>query len=314
MSFKLMRKNTADVSALIEQIEKDSKPKYGKDTRYWSPTKDESGNGTFIIRFLPPTAGFDKAIASVKLFEHSFQHPETNKHYIELSRTTIGEDDPVAEYNYQLYQTKREDLQAWVKKYSKRKVNFISNILVIKDTVNPANDGKVFLFKYGVTIHEKILEVIKGDKVIEKAGINPFCMDTGADFIVKLKQKGGWNNYDDSRFEESSVIHFKDGKPLTADKMEEIWNSQYDLNAEIAPEKFKSYEELKKRFLLVMGIQEEDEDSSPKKTKTKTVDKKAVSVEEDDIPFGKVDSDLSADSADAGESDDISKILAEIEM
>jgi hypothetical protein len=229
------------IQNLIKKLDESSKKDY-KDDRFWRPEQDKMGNGFAIIRLLPNAKGQNDSY--VKLFSHAFQGP--GGWYIENSLTTIGEKDPVSELNTQLWNTGSEEDKN-IARLRKRKANYISNILVIKDEANPQNEGKVFLFKYGQKIFDKIQEKAKPEFKDEDP-FDPFNFITGANFKLKIRKVGGYTNYDKSEFDSQSVL-------LNGDKakMKDVYDSLYNLSEFIDLKNFKSYDELKKRLQDVLG-------------------------------------------------------------
>jgi hypothetical protein len=179
----------------------------------------------------------------VRYWDHGFQGP-TGKWYIEKSLTTLGLKDPVADANSILWNTKDEK-NIEIARARKRRLYFISNIQVIKDTANPENEGKIFYFRYGKKIFDKIqMAMLPTDEQVE-AGIVPinvFDLIEGANFFLSIKKVSGYRNYDDSRFLNPSAV------AKTDDGLDAIWAQCKPLLSFIAPDQFKSYDELKKRF------------------------------------------------------------------
>ena len=254
-SLKDLRKNSS-LQTLIDQANKMTQGSYAADERYWQPTVDKNGNGAAIIRFLPVTKGED--IPFVRIWSHSFKGP-TGQWYIENSLTTIGQQDAVSELNSQLWNSGRDSDKEIARK-QKRKLNYISNIYVVKDPANPQNENKVFLFKYGAKVFEKINNLMNPE-FEDQVAVNPFDLWEGANLRLRIKNKDGFRNYDDSSFDAPKAISDDD------EVLEKIWLAQYPLQPEVAPDKFKSPEELEKRLKLVLGgsapklVKEETEDS-----------------------------------------------------
>jgi len=266
-------------SSSIEKLTKalENQNKFARDERYWEPVVDKAGNGFAVIRFLAaPAVDGDDAADFITMFTHGFKGP-TGKWYIENSLTTLGENDPVSEYNTKLWET---GIEANKKKASdqKRKLIYVSNILVVKDSANPENEGKVFLFKYG----KKIM-----DKIKDKAGVgtensefqdpddvkfNAFNFWEGANFKLKIRKVEGYRNYDKSEFETPSALF--NGNDT---KIEELWRKEYSLKDLLDKKNFKSYDELKKKLDSVLGLTE----GSPKPT-TRTAEK--IELPEDEVP------------------------------
>ena len=227
---------------LVKQVEKMSTTSSGADERLWKPEVDKTGNGFAVLRFLPAPDGEDLPWA--KMYSHAFQG--NGGWYIENSLTTIGGKDPLGEYNRELWNTGSETNKEIVRK-QKRKLNYYSNIYVVKDPTNPSNEGKVFLFKYGKKIFDKIMEAMQPE-FEDESPINPFDFWVGANFKLKIVKKDGYWNYDKSEFDRVSPLLDDD------DAMEAIWKKEYSLTAITAPEQFKTYEELERRMNMVLGL------------------------------------------------------------
>ena len=243
MSFSSLKKNKDSVfSKLQKQLEETTR--VGTvDERFWKPTQDKAGNAFAVIRFLPACEGEDMPF--VKMYSHAFQGP--GGWYIENSLTTLGQNDPLGEYNRELWNSGDETLKEQVRK-QKRKLQYYSNIYVVTDSANPENEGKVFLFRYGKKIHDKIMDAVNGDELEKRDGINPFDFWTGANFKLRMKKVAGYPNYDSSEFQAPGTLEDLDDAQL-----ESIWNRQHKLQALVAADQFKSYEQLKNRLDLVLA-------------------------------------------------------------
>ena len=244
MSFSDLKKQSSLgslTSKLVKEVEKMSTTSSGADERLWKPEMDKTGNGFAVIRFLPAPEG--EELPWAKMYSHAFQGP--GGWYIENSLTTIGGKDPLGEYNRELWNTGTEANKETVRK-QKRKLSYYSNIYVVKDPTNPANEGKVFLFKYGKKIFDKIMEAMQPE-FEDETPINPFDFWQGANFKLKIVKKDGYWNYDKSEFDRVAPLLEDD------DAMEAIWKKQYSLTAVTAPDQFKSYEDLERRLKMVLG-------------------------------------------------------------
>ena len=242
MSFAdLKRKSQNNFSYLQKELEKSSSGK-NVDERFWKPEVDAAGNGYAVIRFLPATEG--ESIPWAKVYSHAFQG--VGGWYIENSLTTINEKDPVGEVNRRLWNSGADEDKETARK-QKRKLSYYSNIYVVKDQLNPDNEGKVFLYKYGKKIHDKIVSSMQ-PQFEDEEPINPFDMWKGADFRIKIQTIGGYWNYDKSDFAPVSPLGgFDDAK------LEEIWKSQHSLKEFTDPANFKSYEQLEERLNTVLN-------------------------------------------------------------
>jgi hypothetical protein len=226
---------------LVKEVEKMSNTNASGDERLWKLDVDKSGNGYAVIRFLPAPDGED--LPFVKLYSHAFQGP--GGWYIENSLTTMGQKDPVSEYNTMLWNNGTDAGKDSARK-QKRKLTYISNIYVVKDPANPENEGKVFMYKYGKKIFDKITAAMQPEFEDEEA-IDPFDFWQGANFKLKAKNVAGYRNYDSSEFARPDALLDDD------DAMEAIWKKEYSLAELVAPDQFKTYDELKLRLDYVLG-------------------------------------------------------------
>lgn len=282
-TFAQLKKNRKQsLENLVDQLNKVTNAPQAqnqKDDRIWQPTVDSTGNGSAIIRFLPAPGNED--VPFVRLFSHGFQGPG-GSWYIENSRTTIGENDPLAELNQKLWNSGRDEDKETVRR-QKRKLHFIANIYVVKDPKNPENEGKVFLFKFGKKIFDKLNDMMNPE-FEDETPVNPFDLWEGANFHLKIRNVEGYRNYDKSTFMEPGPLFDDD------EKMEEVWKQEHSLQDEIGPDKFRSYEDLQKKLNRVLGLDsvvkepdssdEEEQTAPPKREKTKAP-KNEVSDDED---------------------------------
>ena len=246
MSFSNLKKQSSLGSLtakLVSQVEKMNKGSNGVDDRLWKPEVDKAGNGYAVVRFLPAPDGEDLPWA--KLYTHAFQGP--GGWFIENSLTTLGQKDPVSEYNSQLWNT-GVDSDKEVARKQKRKLSYYSNVYVVKDPSNPANEGKVFLFRFGKKIFDKITAAMQPE-FEDETPINPFDFWQGANFKIKIKKVAGYWNYDSSEFSAPEALLGGDD-----DALEALWKQEFSLAEIVAPDQFKSYEDLKKRLDYVLGI------------------------------------------------------------
>ena len=244
MSFANMKKNrNKSLESLIKETEKINSPSFGNgdDDRFWRTALDKSGNGYAVIRFLPAPAGED--VPWVRTFNHGFQGP--GGWYIENSLTTLGQKDPVSEYNTSLWNSGIEANKDIARK-QKRRLTYISNIYIVKDPSNPENEGTVRLFKYGKKIFDKVNDMMN-PSFEDETPVNPFDFWEGANFKMKIRKVDGFSNYDKSEFDNPAPLLEDDNK------MEEIWKTQHSLQEFLAPEHFKSYNDLKVKLDKILG-------------------------------------------------------------
>ena len=240
------KQSQAELDKIYKELNKVASPQQNysdEDNRFWQPEVDKAGNGYAVIRFLPPPDGED--VPFVRVFTHGFKGP-TGSWYIENSLTTLGQNDPVSEYNSKLWNSGIESDKDQARA-QKRRLTFISNVQIVKDPANPENEGKVFLYKYGKKIFDKLNDAMN-PKFEDEKPVNPFDPVNGANFKVKIRQVEGYRNYEKSEFDSPSAI--------TEDEKEwaKIEGGIHSLQDFLHPRHFKSYDELKQKFERVMGI------------------------------------------------------------
>ena len=248
MDFETLKSSSSNFDKITKALEtnlnpedKSNKSKY-QDDRFWKPELDKTGNGYAVLRFLP--ASEKEEMPWQRVWSHAFQ--DKGGWYIENSLTTLNTKDPVSEDNTRLWNT-GVDSDKDIARKRKRKLSYYSNIYVVSDPKHPENEGKVFLFRYGKKIFDKISEAMQPQFEDEKA-INPFDFWKGANLKLKIRKVDGYWNYDKSEFEGV--------KPLAKDdeNIKAIWSKQYPLKPFVAPSNFKTYDELKEKLnRVIMG-------------------------------------------------------------
>jgi hypothetical protein len=259
------------------------------DDRFWQPDVDAAGNGYAVIRFLDtPAVDGEDGLPWVQIWSHGFQGP--GGWYIENSLTTMGKNDPVSEYNTVLWNSGIEANKEIARK-QKRKLTYIANVLVVSDAKRPENEGKVFLYKFGKKIFDKIKEKLE-PQFADETPLNPFDFWKGANFKVKIRQVEGYRNYDKSEFEAAAPLLNGDDAQI-----EKVWKSAHSLKDFLKPENFKTYDELKAKLNKVLGaggvagatatrIDDEEADAPVvRSTPAKKVTAESVSVDDDDMAF-----------------------------
>jgi hypothetical protein len=279
-SFANLKRQSGNLDKLAKAIEQlNSAESPSKEDNFWKPEVDKAGNGYAVIRFLPaPSTDGDDGLPWVKVFNHGFQGP--GGWYIENSLTTLGQKDPVSEYNSQLWNSGIESNKEVARK-QKRRLSYYANIYIVEDPKNPENEGKVFLYKFGKKIFDKINEAMNPQFEDEKA-VNPFDLWAGANFKLKIRKVEGYQNYDKSEFESPSILGGYDD-----DKLESIWKKEYSLKEFLLPENFKSYDELKARLDKVLGM-----DGGAPVPRTTVEQAKAAPVKKAVMPEAADDDDL----------------------
>jgi hypothetical protein len=287
VNFADMKRRGGNLDKLKQLQQELEAPKQnnGPDERFWTLKVDKAGNGTATIRFLP--APGDESAPFIRYYQHGFKNPTTGQYYIEKSLSTIGQTDPVFEYNSKLWNTGLESNRA-IARAQKRNTNFVSNIYVVKDPAQPENEGKVFLYRYGKKIFDMLNACMTPDEEAGEEAFDPFDLWTGANFILRANKNGegamAFRSYDKSKFAAAGPL-LKDD-----DAMEKIWKSEYSLEALIAPDQFKSYEELKARLNKVLGLDGSGDETKADNVDVSTPPKRAPLAHkgadlDDDVPF-----------------------------
>ena len=248
MSFADLKKKSGSFEKLQAELDKVNNPVTSfADDRFWKPELDKSGNGYAVIRFLPQPTGED--LPWVRIWGHAFRGP--GGWFIENSLTTLNRKDPVSEYNTELWNSGLEADKETARK-QKRILKYYSNVLIMSDPKHPENEGKIFLFRYGKKIHDKLAEVIN-PQFEDEVAYDPFDFWKGANFKLKVRKVDGFWNYDKSEFETPSEVY--DGDEV---KLEELYGKVYSLTQFLKEDNFKSYDDLKSklnRTLTGSGVQ-----------------------------------------------------------
>ena len=278
MSLSALKKQNS-LNKLLSAAESESKPQDKKsyvDERLWKPQLDKTGNGYAVIRFLPAPKG--EELPWAKVWNHAFQGP-TGQWYIENSLTTIGQKDPVSELNTRYWNSGVESDKE-IARRQKRKLQYFSNIYVVSDSKNPNNEGKVFLYRFGKKVFDKIMEAMQ-PAFDDEVAINPFDFWKGANFKLKIRKVDGYWNYDKSEFDSTTSVLVDND-----DALEEVWKKQYSLKEFSASTNFKSYDELKTRLDTVLAgttVVGNVVDTEPETVTIDTKEEPAPTVVSDDV-------------------------------
>jgi len=278
MSLASLKKKSSSIDKLTKELGKlKGGTSSSKDDRFWQPEVDKAGNGYAVIRFLDsPFVDGEDAMPWVQVFNHGFQGP--GGWLIENCLTSINKQCPVCEHNSTLWNSGIESNKDIVRK-QKRKLTYIANILVVKDAADPSNEGKVFLYKFGKKIFDKVQALLEPEFEDETA-VNPFNFWEGANLKLKIRKVEGYRNYDKSEFDSPSPVSEDDAE------IERLWKASHSLKGFLDPKEFMPYDEMKAKLNRVLGLA-----GAPKPTRT---------VEEDsgdDEPAFETSADSSDDDA-----------------
>ena len=297
MSFQNLKRNRDQISKLVQAAEATSgggEKKNYDDDRIWKPTVDKAGNGYAVLRFLPAREGEDLPWA--RYWDHGFKGP-TGLWYIENSLTSIGQADPVGELNSRLWNSGIEEDKETARK-QKRRLHYVVNALVVQDPGNPANEGRVVLYKFGKKIFDKIMDVMQ-PQFADETPINPFDFWDGADFKLKIRQVEGYRNYDKSEFSSPSSLYDGDESQL-----EDVYNKLHSLSEFTDPSNYKTYDELKAKLMRVLG--EEASMGAP------TMKQEAMMNETTPAPSAPVMEPVTAEAVSTEDDDDTMSYFARL--
>jgi len=286
LDFSKFKRNRKQLEKAVSKMKTD-KPSY-IDDRIWTPKTDKAGNADAILRFLPQQ-DLDKPPV-VHWFQHIFKH--RGQWFFENCPSTIEKPCYVCDYIKENNLWDEDEDSA--KKFN-RGMQFIANVLVVKDPGCPENEGKVMLFKFGFKINEKILAKTCPESDLDEP-INVFDMWSGVNFRFSLKKVGGFNNYDSCEFQSKENAVGADDKAIEA-----IYNEIYDLDEFTAEKQFKDSSAIEKKFLTVIGASASKTTTSAKPDKEESSsqndafeepenfgddgDMDDFSFDDDDVPF-----------------------------
>ena len=228
-----------------EQAFGEKKADYGDD-RFYKLKRDENGNGAAIIRFLPDSNM--KLLQQIYKINVNNQKGNERRWVSELSPQNINQPDPFHKAWADLWQAgKKEEARRFA-----RQTRFYTNILVVKDPANPANEGKVFLLDLSQSL-KAILENLMFPSEADKAlGVEPKALFNplqGHNFkLVSAKEPTGFIGYTKSSVVEqvTSIFNSKE------EAVTFIKENCYDLDEFLRPEAYKTYDELQQKLDYVM--------------------------------------------------------------
>lgn len=290
MDIQALKSRSIDIDKLVQAAQEANGGNDNKrqvDERIWKPTVDKAGNGYAVIRFLPGPEGADLHWA--RYWDHGFKGP-TGKWYIEKSLTSIGQQDPVSEANSKLWNSGNDDDKEIVRQ-RKRRLHYVTNILVLNDPSNPENNGKVFLYQFGKKIFDKIIDQMQ-PQFPDESPVNPFDLWSGADFTLKIANVAGYRNYDRSDFKSPSALFDGD-----EEKLQSVVNQLHTFEEWTDTKNYKSYDQLQTKLMEVLG-----ESTSPANNPMASVESSPVpelaSAPQPSIPATAAEDDASDDEDD----------------
>ena len=244
MDISSLKSRRYDINKLVEAAQEaggGNQKDNNRDENLWKPTVDKAGNGYAVIRFLPS----ESEVPWVRYWDHGFKGP-TGKWYIEKSLTSLGQQDPLGEYNSKLWNSGNEEDREQVRK-QKRRLHYVVNILVVSDPSAPQNEGQVFMYQFGKKIFDKIQDLMQ-PQFPGETPVDPFDLWNGADFELKIRNYEGYRNYDRSEFKSPAPLLDGDEVQLQA-----TLNQLHDISTYLDPDSYKSYDQLQTKLMEVLG-------------------------------------------------------------
>lgn len=296
MAFK--RTNAKDLAKKLDDL--NSKQTGTPDPHEWTLTTDAQGRGSAILRFLPPTDETGHTVPFVKIYNHGFKSPKTGKWFIENCPTTLGQECPVCALNGEAWQAGDQDTA----RRRKRKLSYWANVMVVKDESNPEAEGKVFKYRFGQKIYEKIMGMLKPE-IEEQEAVDVTDPWDGANFYLKAEKVAGFQNYDKSQFGPASPLFKGDDA-----KIEALSDQLHDLSKIVDPKEFKSEEEMLKNFNRVEGeTQSKSSNQRAAQSADDNMPETSNDSKSDDIPW---DTNDSKSTAGGDDDDDLDSLLSDL--
>ncbi len=158
-------------------------------------SKQSSGSGdilninhpgeTFLLRLLPYTPKPEDTF--FHYFTHGWKSKATGQYVSAFSPTTFQERDPIAEARFKIWSQASEQEKEQIKKNGiRRQEKYLVNVYVVEDPVNPENNGKVKVLRYGKQIHGIIESAISGEDADEFGAAVFDLSDNGVDFKLRV--------------------------------------------------------------------------------------------------------------------------------
>jgi len=294
--------------------EKESKTKSYKDDRIFKPDWKQAiaKKKFYTLRFLPDQEGNPFAHYYNHAFKYTASDGSGKKWYINNCISTFGWDPkcPICAKNSEYYESVYESDKKIGKKRA-RKQNWVSNIMVVNDPFDSENNGKVFLFRYGYKIYQKIeAQMFPSETDLEDDDFEeftPFDIFNGADFKLKIKDaqisKDAVPNYDDSAFSKPKPVFEGD-----EDKINEMMESVHSLDEFTDPKNFPEIGDTIKQVGHLLGItpvadEEVEKDEALDERTTETTNENSEgNSQADEASSGTTTEDESNAGESAGES------------
>lgn len=240
----MMNASMFDFDAMVSKLGSnpfEEKTKWAADERFYVLPKDDKGEGSAIIAFLPDPDG--RPLQRLYKINTTIIKDGQRRFCNEWSPTTINKPCPFQEAWQKLYNSgDREESRKFA-----RSTRYVTNIIVIRDPKQPENEGKVFLYDMSQKFKDKLEQAVNPSQQDIALGVErKEIFNPTKGWVMRLvarKQANDMVSYDSSEF----IKH----DPVWADPQvafDNITSKCYKLADLLKPEAFKSYDELKREF------------------------------------------------------------------
>ena len=184
--------------------------KGGSDENIYKPYPELGKDGIYkaLIRFVPNI--FDLKKSKIHKYYVWLKDPVDNKTFVADCPTTVGKKSILKDIYWKLKNSPSAKDQELAKAFS-RKEDYYALVQIVKDSNQPALEGRIMIFKFGKKVNDLIEQQIKPEF---GTSCKPFDPIEGKNFLIHVRKIGEWNNYDLCQFvgeREPIVIN---GKPL----------------------------------------------------------------------------------------------------
>lgn len=253
-------------------------------------------NKTYTVRLLPNVK--DAAKTFFHYYSYAWESFSTGQYITNVSPTTFGERDPIAEYKFRISKHGTPEEKGKAEKIMRRE-SWLVNAYVIDDPTNPANNGTIKLVRYGRQLSKIIMDAINGDDA-DQFGAKIFDLSkNGCNLRIKVDVQGDFPTYVSSKFLMPSEI------PNVSDSdAADLYNNIIDLESVFRVKSYEDLEEvLNEHFHGVVGGPAVNNIAAP-------VETTPVQDKDDDIPFGDTPSSESTDTSEDLDDDKVKALLA----
>jgi hypothetical protein len=288
----LFKNLTANKELIQKSVSSKNASNYTRDETYWNPPWDATKKiGIATIAFLPFGNMFDETNQEFSPYIFTPQHSNltgrNGKKYYNIhcpsGRNDFNQGDcPLCNKFFELYNGSETEKKLAAELGLSRKREFRGNIIVLKNDNNPDEVGKIFKWKFGLTIQQKI-----NDKINPIDDDEPLIVHNVYDIVpfkVKIIEKMGYRNYDTSEWGSTgkTLADYLIPKATSEEKekfIEEILDKLFRVEDYVTDSDFRSKEELERILNDVLLS-----NNLTPITETKAINSETATVSEKDEP------------------------------